>query len=158
MPTKMTIAHSKTLEDLYANTAQNERTGCLEWQGFCKPYGWVWNEGKNQYAHRLAFGLANNVQLTRSDHVCHTCDNPRCINAEHLFLGDAKVNYEDAKSKGRHCYGEHHGNSKLTEDEVRVIRTLNETDMTQEEIAIQFEVSPATVSHIVTRRLWAWLD
>ena len=153
----MTVATPKTLQMLYARTTLNAQTGCLEWQGFCKPYGWVWHNGKNRYAHRLAFELAHNIELARDDHVCHTCDNPSCINVDHLFLGDAQTNSQDAHAKGRHSHGEQHGNSKVTEDQVREIRALASSGVPQEEIARRFGIHQTTVSHIVIRRLWAWL-
>lgn len=54
--------------------------------------------------------------------VCHHCDNPKCINPEHLFLGTHLDNSHDSIKKSRHSHGERNGNNKLTDDLVRRIR------------------------------------
>jgi hypothetical protein len=152
----------ETIEDLYARAVLNEETGCIEWQG-TQTYGSVRFHGKKIGAHRLAFMLAYNVELTPEDFVCHICDNTRCINAEHLVLGDNSTNMLDAVEKGRHQYakqdvrGEKNGSSKLTEEDVLQIRYLVAHGKTQRATAEQFHVHESLVNHIVHRRAWAWL-
>jgi len=92
-----------TLQDLYERAEVNEETGCLEWQLSTNKdgYGYVWFKGRNHYAHRASFMLANSVELTPDDYVCHSCDNPACINPEHLFVADQYINMHDAIAKGR---------------------------------------------------------
>lgn len=98
---------------------------------------------------------------------CHSCDNPRCVNPDHLFAGTPKQNTQDMVRKGRNHTGDSHhvrrdpsqvrgernSCSKLTEADVRAIRTLAGTK-THAEIAAEFGVSPAAVSHIINRRNW----
>lgn len=76
---------------------------CLEWAGKKDPngYGTFYFSGENYRAHRISFWLAN-----KSDpgayQVCHSCDNPWCVEPNHLFLGTASDNLKDCVAKGRH--------------------------------------------------------
>lgn len=56
---------------------------------------------------------------------CHKCDNPRCINTDHIFFGTQKENIEDMIKKGRNLKGERNPGAKLTDDLVRYIRNSN---------------------------------
>jgi len=86
--------------------------------------------------------------------VCHTCDNPSCINPDHLFLGTAKDNAQDCIKKGRDnpVRGEDRSQSKLTEKQVLEIRSLK---MTNEEVGKIYNIHPGYVSLINTRKRWA---
>ena len=56
--------------------------------------------------------------------VCHSCDNPPCCNPEHLFLGTCPDNNADMREKKRHAFGEKHGGARLTNSDVRKIKSL----------------------------------
>ena len=79
-------------------------------------------------SHRVVYCEHNNVSLEsiKGMHVRHICDNPRCINPEHLELGTHKENTHDMLIRGRHTNsvptGELHGGCKLTDTQVRDIR------------------------------------
>jgi len=86
--------------------------------------------------------------------VLHTCDNPRCCNPEHLFLGNQKDNMIDAREKGRigykTFYGEDHKNSKITMEQANQIREMyNSGKYYQKEIAKIFGISQPVVSKII---------
>lgn len=90
--------------------------------------------------------------------VCHRCDNRRCVNPHHLFLGDQTENLADMRRKGRHARGEQMGTAKLSEEQVRDIRRRCHEGETQASIARLYEVHPMTVSQIVRRLAWRHLD
>lgn len=64
-------------------------------------YGQVKKNGKTKRAHRVAWETANQASLLRGSVIMHVCDNPGCINPDHLKLGSHKENYLDKMSKGR---------------------------------------------------------
>lgn len=116
--------------------------GCVEWNGGCnhKGYGTFTREGRNIGAHRYSYMVANNIkELSRKQFVCHACDNPACVNPEHLWLGDAKSNMEDCAKKGRihnstktHCINGHEYSEENTYivmhsggRECRICRSVN---------------------------------
>jgi predicted DNA-binding protein (UPF0251 family) len=94
--------------------------------------------------------------------VCHACDNPPCVNPDHLFLGTARDNCIDMMRKGRHYAGSRenmprgskHWNSKLSEYEVRKIRERVMAGEKQKDLASELGVSRATISEVVNRKLW----
>lgn len=79
-----------------------KENGCWEWQGARghKNYGKLKSFGE-QLAHRVSYILHNNVVLTPEMCVLHKCDNPPCVNPDHLFLGTKDDNNKDRTQKGR---------------------------------------------------------
>lgn len=95
---------------LLDNYTENQTTGCWEWTRFkgVTGYGMMSFLGKRAYAHRVAYSLLKDHSLNvflegrnteTTTHVCHTCDNPSCINPEHLWLGTMEENIEDRDTK-----------------------------------------------------------
>lgn len=78
---------------------------CWEWQGTTNGsgYGTIGLGSRAQgkgYAHRIVFERAFGP-IPEGQHVCHRCDNPKCVNPEHLFLGTRSDNMRDCWNKGR---------------------------------------------------------
>ena len=138
--------------------------GCWQWTGAVnnKGYGIYWNTGKNLsvyktlLAHRVSWVLRFGA-IARGLLVLHRCDNTRCVNPDHLFLGTQKDNITDSLLKGRHRYGclrgESHPESKLTNSDVREIRSLIGT-MSFCAIARKFNVNNTAIHHIHKGRTW----
>lgn len=102
--------------------------GCWEWTASKGTwgYGQLYVNGKIIATHRFSYELHNGA-FDKSLFVCHSCDNPSCVNPEHLWLGTATDNHKDMVYKKRNRYIHHpgvkNGSAKLTEDAVRDIRT-----------------------------------
>lgn len=130
--------------------------GCWEWNGTIgaastprvKPYGLFWLNGRNRAAHRVSYALFNG-QLSASDLVCHRCDNPPCVNPEHLFLGDHAANAHDAMAKGRLATNDRHGQVRLSVEDVHAIRASGEPHHV---LAERFDVTQSHISRIRSGR------
>lgn len=136
----------------------NKETGCWDWTASCagKGYGQIKIPGtrKQDYAHRVSYRI-NIGEIPEGKYVLHRCDNPKCVNPAHLFLGNAKDNAQDMRDKGRHLPGESNTEAVLTAKDVVAIRAVLDTGMPQSRIAKMFGISQITVSRIKRRLRWA---
>ncbi len=131
---------------------------CWIWNGDIRPsrsgeYGDIRVRGKHIRAHRAAW-MIERGPIPDNFVVGHECDNPRCVNPLHLFIGTQRENILDMNKKGRQARGEWNGNSTFSEDEIRSIRTRYSNGETQKEIGATFGVRQTTISRIVTGRSW----
>lgn len=130
---------------------------CWEWKAATqsKGYGSIGiGGGKTALAHRVAYEISNG-EIPNEMHVLHKCDNRKCVNPKHLFLGTNEDNIKDKVQKGRQSKGEKHGNSKLTVKEVRTIRKLHKDgDYSYRQLAERFQISPSYVGSIVREEYW----
>ena len=108
-------------------------------------------------AHRISWVIAYG-ELSKETLVLHKCDNPKCVNPDHLFLGDYKDNMEDMRAKGRDNppKGEEHHWSKLTEDDIKQIRHLHAVkNLGYKKINRLFPfVSVMTIARAIRRESW----
>lgn len=110
--------------------------------------------GRSYYTHRLVYivYVFDNKELPTGIVIMHKCDNPRCINPEHLVQGTQFDNVLDRDKKGRHnpAKGVDHGNSKLSEKDVILIRQwYYQGFKSQRELAKVFEVSQSAIFNAV---------
>ena len=119
-------------------------------------YGQFWFNGKTQYAHRFSYELHHGpIPPGEGYHgtcVCHHCDNPSCVNPDHLYIGTQQDNMDDKAEKGRASRGEANYKAKLNEDDVKMIRCMR--GHTQRALATLFGVSQAQVDRIINRKTW----
>jgi len=125
---------------------------CLEHgqKGNSAGYGGKWvkvDGGRKKYMlHRLAYCEAAGVPIESITGyvVRHRCDNPRCINPEHLELGTTQDNVDDMWGRGRASFGERHG-ATLTADDVKFIRESPDKGV---DLAARFGVSASHISRV----------
>lgn len=130
---------------------------CWNWQAASQSggYGQFWDGKRDVLAHRYVWKLANG-SIPKRMCVLHHCDNRKCVNPNHLFLGTRIDNNRDMVQKNRQVKGEDNGRSKLTKDQVLKIRKIytKENEIMQRELAEEYNVSIAQISHIVNRKSW----
>jgi hypothetical protein len=131
-------------------------TPCLPWWGTLmnKGYGTTWDraERREVLAHRFVYEQAFG-SIPDGLFVLHRCDNPPCVNPEHLFLGDTRDNAIDMVRKGRHRGGARRGEAnhfaKLTDAQVAVLRADRTAGMTQRALARKYGVGQSQVWRIL---------
>jgi hypothetical protein len=132
-------------------------TGCWLWTGgeaTPKGYGQFWIDGHSTTAHRSSWIIHCGVIPIGHD-VLHHCDTPACVNPDHLFLGSHKDNYNDSHSKDRHSRGMRHGMSKLSDAQVRHIKSVDTSKRgVKALLARQFGVSNTIIAYIVLHNGW----
>jgi len=109
-----------------------------------------------EMAHRASWTLYRGP-IPDGAWVLHTCDVPRCVNPDHLYIGDAKKNAQDKKDRGREVplRGDVNGRALVTWDQVREIRRLRATTaLTQDELGARFGLSRQAISRIVNNETW----
>lgn len=134
--------------------------GCWIWTGAVDSsgYGWIGVVGrKTRAAHRLSYEW-HNGEILPGKCVCHRCDNPGCVNPDHLWLGTHADNIRDRDRKGR-CNGgskpgEDAAHALLKDDDVITIRKLCAAGHQQKDVAERFGVHKATVNDVVLRKTW----
>lgn len=133
---------------------------CWIWRGakFGNGYGAIQVDGTPELAHRVAW-LLTRGEIPEGLCVLHECDNPICINPEHLFLGTQLDNIADRTNKGRSASGSRNGNAKLSDADVQLIHTLYKPrDFSQRKLARIFGVNQSTIRRILVGETWRHLS
>ena len=122
-------------------------------------YGQLWSNGKRLLAHRVALcdSLGVSYESIKGQLVRHTCDNPTCVNPQHLVLGTHQDNMDDRSNRGRTAKGSNHGRAKLSETDIinirkRYIKGSKHHGLAA--IAADYSVTFQTVSKIINRQKW----
>jgi hypothetical protein len=144
----------------WKQTLKQDGDGCWNWLTGCDMDGYGAFAGEfdgvlYRRAHRYSYALHFGHPPVGM-HVCHKCDNPKCVRPDHLFIGSPLENMTDKMTKGRHVvpFGADHHWAVLTEAQARAIlidaRPYNQ-------LANEYGVSPATIGDIKSRYSWPHL-
>jgi hypothetical protein len=131
---------------------------CWEWQAATERSGYGRLSGgrrgeKQILAHRFSYQL-HNGPIPDGLLVCHSCDNRKCCNPAHLWLGTCAENHADRNRKDRQAKGETQGSAKLVASDVVAIRQMKAMGLTLGEIAAMFSLSKNHVSRLVQKQNW----
>lgn len=140
--------------DVFARTRVNAK-GCFVWSGAVNSNGYpqIRLEGRTTYVHRLVCERVHGP-LGRQ-YVLHSCDDPACINPNHLRPGTQAENMADARARGRVARGSALGRSALDAERVRAIRARRARGESPVTIGASYGVSRQTVADIVSGRTWS---
>lgn len=146
---------------LFEKRHVNPVTGCWEWTGCLDSWGYAQMayDGKLILVHRLAAHHYKGFELKSKFCICHVCDNPKCFNPDHLFVGDVARNNLDKRAKGREkpLQGVQNGRAKLTEDDVRCICSRISAGESNSRIAEGYAVTPQLIQRIRIGKAWRHL-
>jgi hypothetical protein len=145
----------KPIEERFFQKVRKMPSGCHEWTGSLLKgggYGQFHLDGKTAYAHIVAYTLDKGP--TNGNYVLHSCDNRKCVNPDHLFLGTFDDNMADMVNKGRQAHGVKNPHAKLRVEQVLKIRA---SIGTHRAIADHFGVSQALVTMIRNKQIWKYV-
>ncbi len=142
---------------------KKEPESCWPWLGDTMKlnYGRFSYAGTRRLAHRVAYELTYGPIEPSSLSVCHRCDNPNCVNPNHLFLGTQADNIADCVIKGRKRVnspkGEAHYKHKLIASDITKIKQLSQDGVPQRKIANMYHVNQAQIWRIIHDKTWRCL-
>ena len=156
---------SRTIERFWGKVGKGSASECWPWlrtiaAGPSGGYGVFCVGGRNRKAHRvvweISFGPIPAGAGAHGTCVCHRCDNRRCVNPSHLFIGTHSDNMRDMFAKGR-CLraGDAHPAAKVTEKDVLAIRAASATGESQSSLAKRYGVTVANISLIRRGVTWS---
>lgn len=155
------------------NVTEN-KDECWEWKEYVDKNGYGrFKIGRTFFpSHRVSFSLSKKGKLS-SFLVCHKCDNPKCCNPAHLFLGTQQENIDDCIAKGRYITGDKNGmvkhpelvtkgdkhhNAKFTDSQIIDIRKIYaEGKTSHKKLGKIYSVSANTIKDIVNGKTWKHL-
>jgi hypothetical protein len=145
-------------ERFWDKVNKNTGTDCWHFTGAIlkNGYGQFGINYKMVYAHRFAYELHKDP-IPEGMIVMHSCDNRKCVNIDHLSLGTQLDNMRDMvkKNRGNKAKGSLSGKSKLTEDQILLIKNKLNLGETQINIAKEFQVRQTTISRIKRGEIWS---
>jgi hypothetical protein len=148
-----------TIEDRLRDKYVITELGCWEWMAnkTHNGYGQIYYNGSQRRAHRVSYEI-HIGPIPSGMLICHRCDNPSCINPEHLFIGTVKDNINDCIEKGRFFIarsGNENHRAILTSDHVKEIRErYSEGSISRSSLAKLYGVSKGNIQAIIERRSW----
>jgi hypothetical protein len=167
---KIDLSFTSDVLERFTKKYEVRSTGCWEWVASKTrgDYGTIGIRPSVGGRHIMARAHRVSYTLHKGDcsdfNVCHSCDNPCCVNPEHLFLGSTKDNVADRQSKGRHARGHKAFNNKgnpkyarVSEDIVKKVRLMYSDGIIKADIARQCNLHPITITRIINKSSWSWV-
>ena len=129
------------------NTKHNQETDCLEWQKYknTSGYGTIKVDGQMLLAHRVAYSFFIGP-IPQGMCVLHSCDNPKCVNPKHLWLGTNYDNVQDKVKKGR-------AGAKLKPKDIPIIKT---STLSAKQLGTYFGVSAEQIRNVRSGKSWGY--
>lgn len=165
------LTDSLLLERAIKYGAHGDKDECWNWNGALQKggYGVYWDGKRSGPAHRIIFEAHHGIRLGRWELVCHSCDNPRCVNPSHLWNGSPKQNTDDMIKKGRRkqspkcgealkngrAAGSKNNRAVLTEEQVLYIKSAKASG---QELADKFGVKRGQIYKIRCGLAWKHMD
>jgi len=140
------------IEDFKKHLSQPTDNGCIEWLGslWYTGYGRFHFRDKSWKAHRLSW-IFSGKSLEDEECLLHICDNRKCVNPEHLFIGTRADNNRDKTAKNRQAKGEKIGHGKLTSKDILEIRKSTDDSKV---LASKYNVSWGHINKVRGERAW----
>lgn len=173
------ITYAQITEKFLSNLPCGFTEGdCWEWQGAKLNNGYgdlVLGSKKNKFPyfyrnrpHRFSYAHFNESEIPDGMFVCHKCDNPKCCNPLHLFLGTPKENMHDKIKKGRQPTreefsklakryspkGSKQPKAKLHESDIPSIFEMFKNKVPKRRIAQRFNVTPGAIGAVLAKKTW----
>jgi hypothetical protein len=145
--------------DRFMEKINKTDNGCWEWTGAQTRGGYghfrrfVDGKWKMYKAHRYSYEYFKGF-LEKHLLVCHRCDNPLCVNPEHLFKGTTKDNLDDMSKKGRRTFGRSIKHQWLDWEVVKSIRTDYAKGISQAELSRLYKISKSQINRVVNNQIW----
>lgn len=144
-------------ERFWSKVNRDNDDGCWEWVGgkVRGGYGWFKSDDKHYQAHRfvwmITYGEIPNGML-----ICHTCDNPSCVNPKHLWLGTDKTNAEDRVRKKRQSRGTtNHPKIRVSPEQVKEMRKVYSLgNISMRKLASIYGICYSETNAILNHRTW----
>jgi hypothetical protein len=159
------IRPEEQLQRFIQRAVKDSETGCWNWIGSDNGHGYsrFWDGKKTQYAHRFSY-TAHHGPIPDGLNVCHSCDNRRCVNPDHLWLGTAADNVHDAMRKKRNVpppptkwkeQVEPHHWARLTREQVIEIKRALAAGEKMGDIAKRYGVGRTAIEKIRLGQRWS---
>jgi hypothetical protein len=159
----MTYKRKNEFDRFIVRVNKDTESGCWEWTGPTRRnYGhflrWIDEKRTMGKVHRFSYEYFNNVsrESMKGLFVCHTCDNPICVNPAHLFLGTALDNNRDKVKKGRAGFGRNKNHVWLSKDIAMQIRKTKKENpnLSYKQIGKLFNTSASQICRVINNQIW----
>lgn len=144
----------KNAKPLKTKTLKNGCKICVSHKTNVNGYPRFYRNGKLQLISRYLWIEKYGV-IDKNLEIMHKCDNPKCINLDHLMLGTHDDNMKDSMNKARQTRGIHNSQTKLTEKKVRIIR---KSKLSGRALARKYGVNHATIQDVINRKNWKYVE